>query len=62
MLSNKDKKRIMPGGKTSFCNAWLQGYDNNPHTISTRGKKKLQFEEYCSLFDSTFSVANRGND
>ena len=52
----------MPGGKTSFCNSWLQGYDNNGHKISTWFRKKLQSDAYCSLCDSMFSVANRGND
>ena len=52
----------MPGGKTSFCNSWLQGYDNNGHKISTWSRKKSQSDVYCSLCDSVSSVANRGND
>ena len=52
----------MPGGKTSFCNSWLQGCDNNGHKISTWFRKKSQSDAYCSLCDSMFSVANRGND
>ena len=51
----------MPGGKTSFCNSWLQGFDSNGHKLNMVQKKSL-FEAQCSLSDSTFSVANRGND
>ena len=51
----------MPGGKTSFSNSWLQGYDSNSHKISTWCRKKLHFETYSSLSYSRFSVVNRGN-
>ena len=36
--------------------------NSNDHKISTWHRKKSQFEAYCSLCDSTFSVANRVND
>ena len=62
MVNNKYWKRIMPGGKTSCCNSWLQGYVNSGQKIWTGCRKKWQFEAYCSHCDSTFSVANCGND
>ena len=56
--NNKYLKRIKPGGKTTFCNSWLQGSDNNDPTISTWCRKindTLKKEGFSGLIPQTTS-------